>query len=90
MTLSSLSLEKFGFNLLDDEDFTILYIADTIPDSLAGHKLLSLAKIYVWIVAINVEKPITAQGVLDELNSHQTPSVNQISRSVYSEGRATK
>ena len=27
----------------------------------------------MWIVAINGEKPITAQGVLDELNRHQTP-----------------
>ena len=26
----------------------------------------------MWIVAINVEEPITYQGVLDELNSHQT------------------
>ena len=27
----------------------------------------------MWIIAINGEEPITAQGVLDELNSHQTP-----------------
>ena len=27
------------------------------------------------IVAINGEEPITAQGVLDELNFHQTPQV---------------
>ena len=27
----------------------------------------------MWIVAINGEEPITAQGVLDELNRHQTP-----------------
>ena len=26
----------------------------------------------MWIVAINGEEPITAQGVLDELNHHQT------------------
>ena len=27
----------------------------------------------MWIVTINGEEPITAQGVLDELNRHQTP-----------------
>ena len=26
----------------------------------------------MWIVAINGKEPITAQGVLDELNRHQT------------------
>ena len=26
----------------------------------------------MWIVAINGEEPITAQGVIDELNCHQT------------------
>ena len=29
----------------------------------------------MWIVAINVEENITAQGLLDELNRHQTPRV---------------
>ena len=28
-----------GFNLLDDEDFTIPYVIDTIPNSRAGHQL---------------------------------------------------
>ena len=27
----------------------------------------------MWIVDINGEEPITEQGVLDELNRHQTP-----------------
>ena len=27
----------------------------------------------MWIVSINGEEPITAQGVLDELNCHQNP-----------------
>ena len=27
----------------------------------------------MWIVAINGEEPITAQGLIDELNRHQTP-----------------
>ena len=65
--------KKIGSNLLDDEDFTIPYITDTIPNSTAGHQLPSQAKRNVWIVAINGEEPIKAQGVLDELNSHQTP-----------------
>ena len=46
---------KVSFNLLDDEDFTIPYITDTIPNSPAGHQLPSQAKRYLWIVAINGE-----------------------------------
>ena len=65
--------KKIGFNLLDDEYFTIPYITDTISNSQARHQLQSQAKINVWIVAINVEEPITAQDVLDELNRHQNP-----------------
>ena len=64
--------KKVGFNLLDDEDFTIPYITDTIPNSPAGHQLPSQAKRNVWIVAINGEEPSTAEGVLDKLNSYQT------------------
>ena len=64
---------KVGLNLLDDDDFTIPYITDTIPNSPSGDQLPSQAKINVWIVATNGEYPITAQGVLDELNCHQTP-----------------
>ena len=63
---------KFGFNLLDDEDFTITYITDTIPNLPAGHQLPPQAKRNVWIVAINEKYPITDQGVLDEINLHQT------------------
>ena len=67
--------KKNGFNLLDDEYFTIPYITDTntIPNSPAGHHLPSQAKQNMWIVAINGEEPITAQVLLDELNGHQTP-----------------
>ena len=57
--------KKFGFNLLDDEYFTIPYITDTIPNSPAGHQLISQAKINVWILDINGEEPITSQSVLD-------------------------
>ena len=45
---------------------------DTTPNSPAVHQLPSQAKRNVWIVATNVEEPITAQGVIDELNRHQT------------------
>ena len=54
--------KKIGFNLLDDEDFTIPYITDTIPNLPAGNQLPSQAKRNVWIIAINGEQPITAQG----------------------------
>ena len=33
------SEKKVGFNLLDDEDFTILYVTDTIPNPLAVNQL---------------------------------------------------
>ena len=45
--------KKIGFNILDDEDFTIPYITDTIPNFPDGHQLPSQAKQNVWIVAIN-------------------------------------
>ena len=67
------SVNKVGFNLLDDEDFTIPYITDTIPNSPAVHQLPSQAKINMQIIAINGEEPITDQDVLDELNLHQNP-----------------
>ena len=38
------SRKKVGFNLLDDEDFTIPYITDTTLNSLAGHQLTAQAK----------------------------------------------
>ena len=57
--------KKIGFNLLDDEYFTIPYITYTIPNSPAGHQLTSQAKRNVWIVAINGEESLTSQGVLD-------------------------
>ena len=56
----------------------IPYISDTIPNSPAGHQLPFQTKRNVWIVAISGEEPITDQGVLDELNRHQTPRGNQI------------
>ena len=64
--------KKIGANLLDDKDFTITYITDAIPNLPAGHQLPSQAKRNMWFLAINGEETITAQGVLDELNCHQT------------------
>ena len=58
---------------MDDEDFTITYVIDTIPNSPVCHKLPTQAKKNVWIVAIIIEDPITDQGALDDLNIHQTP-----------------
>ena len=45
--------KKFGFNLMDDEYFTIPYITDTIPNSPACHQLTTQVKKNVWIIAIN-------------------------------------
>ena len=66
------SRKEVGFNLLDDKDFKIPYIADIIPTSSAGHQLTQQAKRNLLIIAINGEETIKAQGVLDELNFHQT------------------
>ena len=75
---------------MDDEYFTIPYVIYTIPNSPVGHKLPKQANKNVWIIAINVEEPITAQGVLIKLNCHQNPRENPRSISVYAEVRATK
>ena len=58
---------------MDDEDFNIPYVTDTMPNSPPGNQLPSQAKINVWIIAINGEDPITAKGALDEINCHQIP-----------------
>ena len=65
--------KKVGFNLMDDENSTIPYITDTIPNSSSGHKLPSQDKRNVCILAINGEEPIISKGVLDELNRHTNP-----------------
>ena len=70
------SIKKVGFNLLDYEYFKIPYITDKIPNSRAGRQFPSQAKRNMWIISINGGEPITAQGILDELNRHQTPRVN--------------
>ena len=60
-----------GFNLLDDEDFTIPHVTDTIPSLPAGHKLPTQAKKKLGIIAINKKDPITTQGVLDKPQHRQ-------------------
>ena len=62
-----------GFNLLDDEDFTIPYITGTTPNSPDVNQPSSQAKLNVWIIAINVEESSTAQGAFNEINCHQNP-----------------
>ena len=64
-----------GFDLLDDEYVTIPYVNDTIPHSPAGIQPQSQGKRNLWIIAITGEELIKFQGALDELNSHQNPSV---------------
>ena len=63
---------KVNFSLLDDEDFKIPHITDTIPNSPSGHQLPTQAKRNLWIIAINGEETITAQGALNEINCHKT------------------
>ena len=65
------SVNQIGLNLLGNEYFTITFVADTIPNSLAGHQLTTQSEKYLWIVYINGEEPITDQGVIDELNLNQ-------------------
>ena len=52
---STPSGKKICLNLLNDNDFTIPYIIDTIKNSPAGHKLPTQAKNTVWIIAISKE-----------------------------------
>ena len=65
------SVKIISFNLMNDEYFTIPHVTYTIPNSPSGHQLQTQVKQNVWIVDINIEEPITAQGSLDELNHHQ-------------------
>ena len=62
------SENKIGFNLMDDDDFTIPYVTDKIPYSPSSHQLPTQATRNMWIIDINGEEPITSQGALDELN----------------------
>ena len=62
--------KKIGFNLFDNEDFTIPYVIDTTPNFPAGHQLMTQDKICFWIVDINEEELINPQGFLNELHQH--------------------
>ena len=73
---SSPSRNEIIFNLLGDEDFTIPYVIDTIPNSSAVHQLPTQANKNVWIVDANGEEPITYQGAFDEVNLYQIHVVN--------------
>ena len=66
-------VNKIGFNLLEDEEFTIPYVTDTIQNSLDVHQLPTKAEQNLRIMDINEEDPNTYQDALDELNHHQTP-----------------
>ena len=44
---------KIGFDLQDDEYFTIPYVTGTIPNSPVVHQLPTQAKLIVWIIYIN-------------------------------------
>ena len=51
--------KKIGFSSLDNEDFTIPHVIDTIPNTTAGHQLPTQAQKSLCIVDINGEEPIT-------------------------------
>ena len=57
---------------MDNEDSTIPYVIDKIPNSLSGHQILTQAQKNVWSIYINVEETISGQGAIDELQYHQT------------------
>ena len=72
MNLSHLLLgKKIGFNLLNDNEFTIPYILDTITNLPSGNQIKTWSKINVWIISINVEGQITEKGAPDELYIYQ-------------------
>ena len=52
---------------MDDVDFNIPYIFDTVPNSLEDHHLASQTKKNVWIADISGEEPIASKWALDDL-----------------------
>ena len=58
------SVNKFGFNQLDDDYFIIPYITDTIPNLRTDHQISAQAKKNVWIIDKNGEDPIKDQDAL--------------------------
>ena len=65
--------KKLGFNILDDEYFTIPYKTDTIPNSPYRNRFPTQAKQSVCVIDTNREEPITDQGELDKINCYQNP-----------------
>ena len=59
---------QISFNLMDDDDFKIPYIIDTIPNFPVSHKLPTQEKKNAWIISINVEDIITTKGELENCN----------------------
>ena len=53
---------KIGLNLLDDEDFTIQYVLDTITNLLSSHQIPTQPSKKLWIIDINEEELFISQG----------------------------
>ena len=81
---------KIGFNSLDNEEFTIPYITDTITNSPAGHQIQKQAKKKLWIIDINGWELIKARGAIDKPGNCQTTHGNQRLISVHAEGRYSR
>ena len=82
--------EKIGYNSLDDEDFTRLYVTGTIPNSPAGHKLPTH---YEKICGsfLKMEKSLSQiKARLMNLITIKVHVENPRSRSAYEEGRGTR
>ena len=80
--------KKFGFNLLDDEEFTIPYITDTTSNSPPDYQLPIQAKQNVWIIDIIGEENIKVQFM--NLISIKILVKNPRSILVYVEGRSER
>ena len=65
MKLSYLLLGKKGFNLLDDDGFTITYIIDTVTNSPGSFQLKTEYNKNVSIITINGEETITEKRALN-------------------------
>ena len=58
---------KIGLNLLDNNEFTIPYILDIVPNSPYVHQLSTQSKKYLFIVSIHGGEQLTEKQLLDEL-----------------------
>ena len=85
-----ISGKNVGFNLLNDEHFTIPYDVDTIPNSPSSHQFTTKAK-------KNCGSLPSMWKILSQLKARLMNSIdiklhveNKRSRSVYAEGSATR